>query len=78
MAARVPRSRLPARVGSRAACLHGHASDRARDVVGAVTPAELAERASVVRHEIDALRAHLAARKAELAELARRAKGAGK
>jgi len=45
---------------------------------GAVTPAELRERASVVRHEIEALRLHLAARKAELAELARRAKGAAK
>ena len=39
---------------------------------------QLRERASVVRHEIDALRAHLAARRAELAELARRAKGAAK
>lgn len=43
-----------------------------------MTPAELRERASVVRHEIEAARLHLAARKAELAELARRAKGASK
>ncbi len=39
---------------------------------------QLRERASVVRHEIEAARLHLATRSAELAELARRAKGAAK
>lgn len=39
-----------------------------------MTPADR-ERASVIRAEIDALRAHIAARKAELAALVQSAKG---